>query len=195
MEVARPAMAIRDSIPRKLTYEDYLRFPDDGLRHELIDGEHFESPAPTEKHQLVSWNMAYFLADDLRRNRLGQAFTAPYDVLFAQHDVVQPDLLYISNERSGIRTGKNVQGAPDLVIEILSESTRWRDEDVKFRLYERSGVKEYWILDPDLATVEVFRLRGQSLHLEVELSAAAADMLETPLLPGLRIPLEEVFRG
>jgi len=186
-------MALRDAIPRKLTYEDYLRFPDDGLRHELIDGEHFVSPAPAEKHQLVSWNVAYFLADYLRRNRLGQAFTAPYDVLFSNNDVVQPDLIYISNERSSIRTGKNAQGAPDLVIEILSESTRSRDEKVKFRLYESSGVKEYWILDPDLGTVEVFRPQGRHLRLVAELSAAEAEVLETPLLPGLRIPLEEVF--
>src|SRR4028118_1974526 len=97
------AMAIRDPLPHKLSYEDYVRFPDDGLRHELIDGEHFVNPAPIEKHQLVSWNLAWFLADYLRRNRLGQAFTAPYDVLFSQHDVVQPDLIYISNERCALR--------------------------------------------------------------------------------------------
>lgn len=186
-------MAIRDTIPRKLTYEDYLRFPDDGLRHELIDGEHFVSPAPNERHQLVSWNLAYFLADYLRRNRLGQAFTAPYDVVFTNSDVVQPDLIYISKERSSIRTGRNAQGAPDLVIEILSESTRARDEGEKLRLYEGAGVREYWILDPDLDRVEVFHLRGRHLRKKTELSAADADVLETPLLPGLKIPLKEVF--
>lgn len=187
-------MAIRDTLPRKLTYEEYLRFPDDGLRHELIDGEHFVSPAPTEKHQLVSWNVAYFLADYLRRNRLGQAFTAPYDVVFSKNDVVQPDLIYISNERSGIRTGKNAQGAPDLVIEILSDSTRWRDENLKLRLYAEAGVREYWIFDPDGETAKVFRLHGKQHQLTAELTAAAADVLQTPLLPGLTIPLVEVFQ-
>lgn len=187
-------MAIRDPLPHKLSYEDYVRFPDDGLRHELIDGEHFVSPAPIEKHQLVSWNLAWFLADYLRRNRLGQAFTAPYDVLFSQHDVVQPDLIYISNERSAIRTGKNVQGAPDLVIEILSESTRRQDEERKLRLYERCGVREYWIFDPDEETVRVFRASGRRLPEVAELAAASGDVLETPLLPGLAIPLMEVFR-
>lgn len=188
-------MAIRDPIPRKLTYEDYVCFPEDGLRHELIDGEHFVSPAPIEKHQLVSWNFAWFLADYLRRNRLGQAFTAPFDVLFSKHDVVQPDLVYISNERSGIRTGRNVQGAPDLVVEILSESTRRQDEDRKLRLYERAGVMEYWIFDPDEETVRVFRAHGRRLPEVAELATADEDVLETPLLPGLAIPLEEVFRG
>lgn len=187
-------MAIRDPIPRKLSYEDYVRFPDDGLRHELIGGEHFVSPAPIEKHQLVSWNLAWFLADHLRRHRLGQAFTAPYDVLFSPHDVVQPDLIYISNGRSGIRTGKNVQGAPDLVIEILSESTRRQDEERKLRLYERFGVQEYWIFDPAEETVRVFRASGLRFSEVTGLAAAAGDVLETPLLPGLVIPLAEVFR-
>jgi Uma2 family endonuclease len=79
------------------------------------------------------------------------------------------------------------------VIEILSDATRSGDETVKLGLYERSGVREYWILDPDLGTVEVFQLRGGRLQLVAELSAAEAEVLETPLLPGLRIPLEEVF--
>ena len=187
-------MAIRDSIPRKLTYEDYVRLPEDGLRHELIDGEHFVSPAPIEKHQLVSWNLAWFLADHLRRSRQGQAFTAPFDVLFSPHDVVQPDLVYISNERSEIRTGRNVQGAPDLVVEILSESTRQEDEVRKLRLYELFGVREYWIFDPGDETARIFRASGRRLPEVAELAAAAGDVLETPLLPGLTIPLAEVFR-
>lgn len=187
-------MAIRDTIPRKLTYEDYLRFPDDGLRHELIDGEHFVSPAPTPEHQGISWNLTYFLAEFLRRHPLGRAFAAPFDVIFDDEDAVQPDLVYFSKERSSVLTQKNAQGAPDLAIEILSESTRINDETRKPRLYERSGVREYWIIDPETKTAKVFRLRRRQLVQVLELSAAAGDALETPLLPGLAIPLVEMFR-
>lgn len=188
-------MAIRDTARRKLTYQDYLGFPADGLRHELLDGEHYVSSAPSRKHQAASMRLSTRFDAFLERTGLGQVFAAPFEVKLSEHDVVQPDLLFISNERAGILTEENVQGAPDLVVEILSESTRRADRIVKRRQYEHFGVREYWILDPTLRTARVYRLgdRGSFAPPE-DLSAAAGDVLSTLLLPGLGIPLAEIFK-
>lgn len=186
-------MAIHESISHRLTYQDYLLFPEDGNRHELIDGEHFVAPAPSWKHQKASFKLSWLFGEFLDRNPLGHVVYAPFEVVLSKEDVVQPDLLFISNERFGIVTGKNVKGAPDLVIEILSEGTRKIDETRKLRLYERAGVPEYWMFDTARETARVYRQEGDRLVLVQDLSAAAGDVLETLLLPGLRIPLVKVF--
>lgn len=186
-------MAIRDTIRRKLTYEDYLLFPEDGLRHEILDGEHFVTSAPSLWHQTASANLTYFFVGFLRRNLLGRFFAAPCEVVLSEHDIVQPDLLFISKERLGILTEKNVQGAPDLVIEILSDNTSRRDKTLKRGIYERSGVLEYWIVDPQRQTVRIYRRSGEGFGATLDLSTAAGDTLMTPLLPGLEIPVGEIF--
>lgn len=184
-------MAIRETSRRKLTYEDYLLFPEDGLRHEILDGEHFVTGAPRRRHQVASWNLSYFLADYLRRNPLGRALAAPFEVVLSEHDVAQPDLFFVSHERAGILTEDNVQEAPDLVIEIVSDSTRRRDEGIKRDLYERFGVGEYWLVYPRRRTVRVFRRAGSTFLSPEDLSAE--DSLTTALLPGLAIPVGEIF--
>jgi Uma2 family endonuclease len=186
-------MAIRDTIRRKLTYEDYLLFPEDGLRHEILDGEHYVTSAPSLWHQTASANLTYFFVGFLRRNPLGRLFHAPFEVVLSEHDIVQPDLLFISNERDAIVTEKNVQGAPDLVIEILSERNRRLDEVLKLQAYERFGAREYWIFDPILKTTKVWERTAKGLRCRAILAAAAGDVLKTALLPGLEIPLAEVF--
>jgi Uma2 family endonuclease len=185
-------MAIRDTARRKLTYEDYVLFPEDGQRHEIIDGEHYVSPAPTPKHQRVSMRLSSRLHVFAEENRLGEVLAAPTDVLLSRHDVLQPDVLFISNERAGIVTEKNIQGAPDLVVEILSASTRNLDERIKLARYELLGVSEYWIVDPLADRVHVFRPEGESFGKAAELSIG--DVLTTPLLPGLEIPLGYLFQ-
>src|SRR5687768_15148820 len=143
----------------KLTYDDFVLFPDDGKRHELIDGEHYVTPSPNTKHQKVSGNLFLLIGTWLEQHPIGQLFFAPFDVVFSQFDVVEPDLLYMSNERSvEVLTQANVQGAPELVVEIGSKGTRKRDETIKRRLYERSGVSEYWVVDPEIDVVRVYRL-------------------------------------
>ena len=127
----------------KLTYEDFLLFPDDGKRHELIDGEHYVTPCPNTKHQQVSGNL-YFLCGGTWSSIRSAVFFAPFDIVFTKFDVVEPDLLYMSHERAAtILTSKHIEGTPELVIEIGSPSTRKRDETIKRRLYQRSGVSEY----------------------------------------------------
>jgi Uma2 family endonuclease len=188
-------MAIQDAARRKLTYEDYERIPDDGLRHEILDGEHYVSPSPFRKHQRAALKLAGHLDRWVEEGSLGEVLIAPYDVILSQHDIVQPDILFISNERAGIINEKNFQGAPDLVIEVLSDGTRKRDEGIKRELYERFGVKEYWLVDPVRQTVLVYRREGDRFQRAGRFSAAAGDVLTTPLLPGLEIPLAKIFRS
>ncbi|HEV2844812.1 MAG TPA: Uma2 family endonuclease, partial [Thermoanaerobaculia bacterium] len=129
----------------------------------------------------------------LGEHPLGLILYAPVDVVLSLHDVAQPDLVFISQERLRVFTEKNIQGAPDLAIEILSKSTRQQDEGIKLERYGRLGVREYWIFDPDRNTARVFRREGGRLQLAAELSAKAGDILTSRLFPGLEIALAEVF--
>ena len=143
----------------KLTYEDLVALPDDGMRHELIDGEHFVTPSPALPHQLILGNLHLLIATYVREQRIGVVMLAPFDIVFSRYDVVVPDLIYFTTARFKEVVGdKNAQGPPNLAIEILSPSTRRRDETIKRRLYERTGVAEYWVVDPKLETVKVHRL-------------------------------------
>ncbi len=179
----------------KLTYDDFLLFPDDGKRHELIDGEHYVTPSPNTKHQRVSGNLHWMLRSYLEGHPIGEVFYAPFDVVFSDFDVVEPDLLYISRERAAeVLTSKHVKGTPDLVIEIGSPGTRKRDETIKRRLYESSGVLEYWVVDPEVDIIRVYRRSGDSFGRAHEISLEAGDVLTTPLLPGCELPLAVVFK-
>jgi Uma2 family endonuclease len=175
------------------TYEDYLLFPEDGKRHELIAGDHFMSPSPITKHQKVLRQVFYKICNFLEHTPLGEVFCAPYDVVLSNTDIVEPDILFVSDERKAIITEKNIQGAPDLVIEILSESTRRTDEVKKRNLYERYGVAEYWIVDPELETVKIYKMTDEGYVRPDELSLERGDILITPLLPNFSIPLSEIF--
>ena len=180
----------------KLTYDDFVLFPDDGKRHELIDGEHYVTPSPNLKHQKVSGNLHLLIGVWLEDHPIGQIFYAPFDVVFSRYDVVEPDLLYVSNARAAaVLTSANVKGAPDLVIEIGSPSTRKRDETIKRHLYERSGVSEYWVVDPELDVVRVYRRDAEGFGRAIEMSVDAGDILTTPLLPGLALPLSRIFKS
>jgi Uma2 family endonuclease len=183
------------SLPRsvRFNYDDFLLFPEDGKRHEIIDGDHFITPSPNTKHQRISFKLSAAFADFLTTHRLGEAFAAPYDVVLSDEDIVEPDLLFISAARAAIITEKNIQGPPDLVVEILSAGTRKIDEVVKRKLYERYGVREYWIVDPELDTVKINRLTDQGYVRAAELAREANDTLSTPLLPGFQIPLTALF--
>ncbi|OFW20666.1 MAG: hypothetical protein A3G21_22170 [Acidobacteria bacterium RIFCSPLOWO2_12_FULL_66_21] len=179
----------------RMTYDDLLALPDDGLRHELIDGEHFVSPSPGSAHQLIVGNLYLQIATFLREHPMGVVMLAPFDIVISRYDVVEPDLIYFSSERFKTTVGeKNAQGPPDLAIEVLSPSTRRRDEILKRRLYERSGVAEYWVVDPEIETIKVYVVQDGKYRLASELSREYEAMLSTPLLPGLTVPLAAVFQ-
>jgi Uma2 family endonuclease len=186
-DMATPAFKLQ------LTYEDYLLFPDDGRRHELIGGEHYVTPAPSEKHQIAAGNLHLDLGMFVRTHGLGRVFFAPYDLVLSDQNVVQPDLLFISHQRGSVAKRQGIGAIPELVIEILSESNRKTDETTKRKLYEWAGVLEYWIVDPLLETVKIYRLDGGAYERVAELSVEAGDRLETPLLPGLTIALARIF--
>jgi Uma2 family endonuclease len=178
----------------KLTYEDLVALPDDGMRHELIDGEHYVTPAPAMPHQLILGNLHLLIATYVREQRIGVVMLAPFDVVFSRYDVVEPDLIYFSTVRFKEVVGnKNAQGPPNLAVEILSPSTRRRDEIIKRRLYERTGVEEYWVVDPELETVKVHRLVEGKYQKAAELSLEDGAVLTTPLLPSLNLALAEIF--
>jgi len=179
--------------PVKFTYDDFCLFPDDGKRHELIDGEHCMSPSPVTKHQRVSSNLHLLLGLFVKEKKLGTLLAAPMDVVLSDLDVVEPDLLYISRARAEIITKKNIQGAPDLIIEILSESSRKTDEIIKRKIYERHGVAWYWIVDPELETVKIYQWQAGRYLRVADLSHEADDALTSALFPGLSAPLEEIF--
>jgi Uma2 family endonuclease len=187
-----PVDPVRSGV--KLTYDDFVLFPDDGKRHELIDGEHYVTPSPNIRHQRISGNLHLLIGTWLQQHPIGELFYAPLDVIFSNFDVVEPDLLYISNERAAQLAGQtHVHVVPELVIEIASQGTRKRDETIKRRLYERSGVTEYWVIDPDLDVVRVYRRSGERFDRPIELSREANDVLTTPLLRPLELPLERIF--
>jgi Uma2 family endonuclease len=177
----------------KLSYEDFLLFPEDGKRHELIDGEHYVSASPNLWHQIVSKNLFRALDAFVRERRLGDVFYAPVDIVLSWHDVVVPDLLFVSQANLEILEAKNIKGPPDLLVEIVSPSNRRNDEVLKRDLYERQGVEEYWLVDPEAETVKVFRREGERYGRPSLLSLRDGDALTTPLLPDFELPLAVVF--
>ena len=172
------------------TYADYLLAPDD-VRYELIDGELIVAPTPIPLHQRISMNFSSLLDPFIKAHGLGQLFAAPLDVFLSNTNVLQPDLLFVSAARAHIIGETNIQGAPDLVIEIASPSTEERDRGVKQELYALFGVLEYWRAYPQTQTVEVLRLENGRL-VSVGVYGSGTN-LTTPLLPGLNIDLDEIF--
>ena len=178
---------------RKLTYADFLRFPDDGRRHELIDGVHYVSPSPEFRHQALQMRMALALGNYLDARPIGIALCAPMDCVLTMFDIVEPDLLVVLDDQK-IITKKNIRGMPALAIEILSDSTRAIDEQTKRALYERAGAREYWIVDGDLDCLTVYRKGAKQFDKPLTLRGGSGDVLTTPMLPGFSLALDRYFR-
>jgi Uma2 family endonuclease len=179
--------------PTSLTYDDFASFPDDGRRHELVNGKHVVTPAPVLRHQELSGRIFGAMFVHLRNHPVGAVYAAPMDVILSDKDVVEPDLLFVSNERRAVLQDW-VRGAPDLVVEILSPSSRRTDEVTKRHLYDRFGVREYWVVDPDIDSVKIYRRADdESFPRAAELAAADDDVLRTPLLPGFALTLRDLF--
>ena len=175
----------------KLTYEDYCAAPADN-RYELLDGELIMVAAPNIKHESVRSLLGHHLSNFIIDHGLGKLFYAPCDVMLSESNVVQPDLLFVSREREHLlRDGQKVQGAPDLVIEILSPSTADRDRGKKLALYGRHGVTEYWLVDPVAETIQIHRLQGEILV--PTRTFGREETLRSALLVGLELRLDDIF--
>ena len=174
----------------KYTYEDYMRTPDD-VRYELLDGELILSPSARTAHQRTVRKIFMPLTTFVEENELGEVFVAPYDVALDDFNVVQPDILFVSNERAHIVTELNIQGTPDLVIEILSPSTARRDRTQKRSLYERHDVKEYWQGDTDAKEVTVLTLENGVYR--VAGVYAEGETVVSPLLEGFELRVDDIF--
>ena len=174
----------------KFTYEDYCNAPED-KRYELHDGDLILVPSPNQPHQNASLEIATEIKLLVRRTGIGSVFVAPFDVVFSDTDVVQPDVIFVSRERAHIVTRDNIQGAPDLAIEVLSPSTAHRDRTFKRALYARHGVREFWMVDTDTHTIEVLLL-GKGGYKVISVFGAG-QTLTSPTLTDFSLSIDELF--
>lgn len=176
---------------KKFTYQDYLNLPDE-VRYELIEGDLIITPSSNIKHQRISRKIEFLLERYVTENSLGEVFDAPCDVYLDDENVFQPDIFLISKERASIIGEKNIQGAPDLVIEILSEASTYRDLVQKKKLYAKFGVKEYWIVAPEDKLIEVYVLREPGQY-ELRRTYYEEYVIESEIIKGLKFPLKDIF--
>jgi len=187
-----PTTAERDT---RLTYDDFVRIPDDGMRHEIIDGVHYVTPSPVRRHQQLMGRLHLAIGGFLEQHpECGQVYLSPLDTVFSPWDVVEPDLLFVAADQLDILTEPNIQGAPALVVEILSPSTRRRDLGIKRQLFDRGGVREYWVIDPKALQVTVYRrMPNGKFPKAAVFSAGDEARLTTALLPGFSLSMAKLF--
>jgi Uma2 family endonuclease len=175
---------------KKYTYTDYEKLPE-GAPYQLIGGNLVMTPSPVPSHQIVSRNIEFELLTFVRQRKLGEVLDAPIDVYFSDTETYQPDIIFIAQERLFIIGEKKIEGSPDLVIEILSSSTAKYDRKHKKDVYEQSGVKEYWIVNPFNRSIEVFENTAKGFLLYEKVTSEG--MVTSRLLEGFRISLKDIF--
>lgn len=180
------------TIPKKYTYNDYLLIEDE-KRYEVMKGELIMVPAPFTIHQRISENLGFIISKYVREKNLGSVFHAPTDVVFADDVVVQPDILYVSNNRRDIIKEAAIIGSPDLVIEIVSPSSASYDTIEKREVYEKYGVKEYWLVFPQEKAVEVLTIE-KGIYKEF-CKARKTGIVKSNIIEGLIVEIKEVFEG
>lgn len=177
-------------LTRKLDYEDYARLPDDGQRHEILDGQHCVTPAPSPLHQRVSKRLQRKLEDHFEARELGEVFDAPIDMILGRHDVAQPDILVVAEPAEV--SGREIEGPPLLAVEVLSPSTRRHDEETKLRRYAALGIPHYWTVDPEGRWIRCHRLEGGAYRLV--LTGEGDSAFTPPDWPELTIRLADLRR-
>ena len=176
----------------KLTADDYRAMPEGGPRYQLIEGKLYMAPAPNRFHQDISMNLEFILRKHLEKHPIGKLYHAPFDVYLTEHNVFQPDILFVAKNRFDTLVDEGAHGAPTLVVEILSPGTARLDRENKRRVYAAEGVEELWLIDPPARTLELYRLQEQA---EAPLSRFHEnDSFQSSCFPGLTIKLLEVFR-
>ncbi len=172
------------------TYEDLFALPDDGKRYEIIEGVLYEMPAPSWNHAVTIASLMRLLAPIVEALG-GEVVTAPVDVFFAGADPVEPDIIVLLPESRAVPVPRGVEGPPDLLIEVISPSNRGHDLLTKRALYARTGVREYWLVDPTSRTIDVLTLDREGFHTTQTASGDAA--MISPVLGGAALPLTAVF--
>lgn len=184
-------MALRRSDPLPMTYDEYCLLPDDGKRYQVIEGELFVSPAPRTTHQRIIVQLMAMLHANIEAHDLGVLYVAPTDVLLSPTTVVQPDIFFIRRENMGIITELNIQGPPDLCIEVLSPGTESLDRERKMAVYARYGVQEYWIIHPMRQMVSIYVREGDIFVLRIE--ATGDDAIFSDIVTGFQTSARSIF--
>lgn len=175
------------------TWAEFARLPgQEGRRVEVIDDELFVTPAPTPWHQRVVTRLIEVLGPFVRGHDLGEVFAGPVDVLFAEGDYLEPDLVFVRRNRLGLVTDRGIEGPPDLVVEVLSPSTAGRDRGLKRNRYRLYGVAEYWVVDPDSGTVEVWRFADDPDTVRAYEPGETFRWAPMAGGPGLEVPVEDL---
>lgn len=175
----------------KMTYDQYCLLPEDRNQYELFDGELVMTPSPNVRHQRVIARLCSQLLIYVEAHSLGSLIVAPIDTIFDPYTVLQPDILFVSQERIPVVVKERIEGAPDLAVEVLSPSTIEKDRHRKLAVYSQFGVREYWIVDPETQTIERYGREGYELRLTRTFSSGEA--VESSLFPGLSFPVASVF--
>jgi Uma2 family endonuclease len=175
---------------RGWSYAEFARLPDDGNRYEIIDGEVHVTPAPRSQHQQIIATLTALMLNFAWEHDLGWVLTGPINVFFGPGDYLEPDLIFVRHERAGIISERGVEAAPDLVVEVLSDSTAFRDRGIKRERYAHFGVAEYWIVDERNRRVEVFRIAEPPVIVTDELT-----WQPIPAGPELRMSVSRLLRG
>ena len=177
----------------KISVREFQEMEDleEGFLYELIHGELVKRSSPATDHQTASFNLTLILGNYIKEKKLGRCFTAPFDVIFDEENLTQPDILFVSNAKSAIVTDNCVEGAPDLIVEILSPGTFKTDRGDKMKLYCRFGVAEYWIVDPKNRAIEVYVLKEKTYEL-LSFGIETGEV-ESTVLPGFKVPVQEIF--
>jgi Uma2 family endonuclease len=175
----------------RLTYDDYAALPDDGRRYELHEGELSVTPAPGLSHQDILGNLFVILRGHVNARGLGKVFIAPVDCILASITVVQPDIVFVETARRSIMRERGVEGAPTLVVEVISPSTGAIDRRRKLQLYARYAVPHYWIVDPPARTIEAHQLEHEAYQAVGTLSGSATSSL--PPFPGLVLDARDIW--
>ena len=179
------------SAATKMTYEQLCLLPEDRNRYELFDGELVMTPSPVARHQEIVGRLHALLLAHVRANSLGKVFVAPLDAIFDQYNVLQPDILYVSRKRVSEVVKERIEGAPDFVVEVLSPSTFYNDLRRKMVIYSQFGVQEYWIVDPETQTIELYQRVGEGLQPARKFSSQ--ETFQSPLLVGFQLPVSSIF--
>jgi Uma2 family endonuclease len=178
--------------PLALTVHDFMDLPEGPPYYELVEGELFMSPPPILFHQGILGNIVRILYRYLDEHPIGEVYFAPCGVFLTEINAYQPDAFYITNERLGILAERGVDGAPDLIIEILSPSTARLDKGPKKKIYAATGVQELWLIDPNVKELTVYDLQSSADN--PKLTVRSNGSFESPLFPGLVLRGVEIFR-